>query len=166
MSEPQHERRATDYALERRIDGLDMKIDKVDARVEAASRETKSAIEMLVQVLEERAKASEQRWDMAGRQHQQAIDLLTSTVVKLEQNVSATQTQSDITEREVALIGARLEEQKKQADLEHKNILDKIGVSKDDLEATKENLRWISRLAVATALSMLGGVLVFVITHS
>ncbi len=147
------------YQLQRRIDQVDAKIDKVDAKVVAGANETKVGFDNLNRLLDERWKSMEQRYDMTDRQKQQSIDLLTQTVMRLEQGISATDTNVAMAAQEALLTKARLEDQKHQADAVHAEL-------RKDITHITDMLRWTSRAFWGAVITSGVGGMVYVFSQA
>jgi len=152
------DRRQPNVDLERRIDQVDSKVDRVGDRVEAVGNEMRSTLEMLMKQQDDHWKWFEQRSDMDSRNQKQAIELLTSSMVKVQQDVGSVETQVDMLERDQQVAATKLEGQKANADLVHDELLRRI-------EQITENLKWVTRTLVASLLTIGGGLVLFFVTH-
>jgi chromosome segregation ATPase len=141
------ERRHLDYQLERRIDKLDGKIDRVQQEVENSGEAMRGTLENLSKLIDERWKSMEQRFDLTGRQQQQSIELLSETAKRQEQQRSAMETELSLMESDLKV------EQTKREQLD--NRINSIG----------SNLAKLAWLVVGGLLTFIGSVGVYLVTH-
>jgi hypothetical protein len=90
-----------------------------DLRVQSSTEATKAAIDGLANVLNERWKAMEQRFDLTGRQQQQSIDLVVTTTQDIQLKESARETRLASVESDLKVLSTRVAEQKVGTEAQH-----------------------------------------------
>ena len=148
--------------LIRRIDQVEAKVDRLGlsmehmaeqskAGIEHIAKELRAAIEAVTGRYEDHIRLLEQRMDMGVREHQQSIQLLTSTVQKHEQEQSGAETQLQMLGTELVVL--------------KKDMTEVTG----DVAGISDALRWISRAVVGMLISGVGSLVVaailYVATH-
>lgn len=149
------------FELEKRIDQVDAKVQRVEDKVTASARETQMAFENLSRVLDERWKTVEQRIEMGRNEERQMLQLMTSAVVKLEQQQSATDTVVAMLTTEAQVMKTRVAALEHEAQTQIGNVetslqtqisnvdgalrAENATLSKN-LERTQGWLVWLSRL--------------------
>lgn len=146
MSTEDHRRNNDDNTIDRRVDRLDSKIERVGDQVENVGKEMRTALEMLIKQQDERWKWFEQRSDMGARNTDQSIELLTGTVVKMEQKSSSMETQVEMLSTDIQVLSTKTAEQKLLTDSLHTELLRRI-------EASSDSLKWVTRTLAASLLS-------------
>lgn len=141
MSDPT-ERREPSRELERGVDQLDAKVDRVGDQVENVGKEMRTALEALMKQQDDRWKWFEQRSDMDSRNQKQAIELLTASVVRLQQDVASAETQVQLVATDQRVLSTKLYEQKVGADQVHDEL-------KRRIDGMDESLKWARRVSIA-----------------
>src|SRR6478736_2028662 len=132
------ERREAVNSMGRRVDQLDAKIDRVGDSVQHVGKELRSALEMLITQQDDRWKWFEQRSEMDSRNQKQAIELLTSSVVRVQQEVASAETMVQLIETDGKVQAAKLVEQQRNATLIHEEQARRT-------EQIADNLKWVAR---------------------
>src|SRR5215217_1275989 len=125
-----------DIGIQRQVDQLEGKIDKLDTKVDSFAREVRVGMEGMTKLLDERWRSVEQRFDMSDRQQQQNIELLGAQVQRIELHQSGVETQQSL-----------LEGEQKVMKTEHDNL-------KTELASVKENLKWVVRTIVGAIIAI------------
>lgn len=133
--------------LVRRVDQVDSKVDMLNLKLDNMVEQIRLGIDAIVNRQEDRWKLVEQRLEMGTREQNQSIRLLTTMAEKTEKGNDALEQDVAKIRQDVALSNG------------HQSDTDK------QVEAIQNTLQWISRAVAGMLLTMIGTLLVFVLTH-
>lgn len=146
MTEP-NERREIELQVGKQVAQLEGKIERVGDQVHRLGEETRSALDLMMKQQTEQWKWYEKTTDMENRNLRQAIELLTTSTVKMQTDVGSLDTQVDMLAVDLKVSTATQIEQQKNGDLIHDELLRRI-------EALADTLKWVTRTFAAT---LMGG---------
>jgi hypothetical protein len=101
------------------VGALKNEVALLNQKVQSSTEATKAAIDGLANVLNERWKAMEQRFDLTGRQQQQSIDLVVATTADIQLKESARETRLASVESDLKVLSTRVAEQKVGTEAQH-----------------------------------------------
>jgi predicted nucleic acid-binding Zn-ribbon protein len=130
------ERRSENYELQKQVYGVDGKIARVEAKFDSFTT-----------VFDERWKSMEMRLELASRQQQQAIELVTGAVLRVDQRQSDLDARQGTLEKDIAL----LEKEAETADKRFGEL--------------KDSITWLVRAVVGMGLTILAAVVVAFLTR-
>jgi predicted nucleic acid-binding Zn-ribbon protein len=130
------ERRSENYELQKQVFGVDGKIARVEAKFDSFTT-----------VFDERWKSMEMRLELASRQQQQAIELVTGAVLRVDQRQSDLDARQGTLEKDIAL----LEKEAETADKRFGEL--------------KDSITWLVRAVVGMGLTILAAVVVAFLTR-
>lgn len=152
------ERRQNTVDLQVDLARVDAKVDRIEQKIDSGNEMVRATIKSLTDVLDERGRRMEQRFDLTERQQQQSIDLLQSANERFMANLGAMETKVNFLESDIKQLRTKLDEQKIGADNIHEGLA-------EETTELKTTMQWWTRSLALALITAVIAVAVFYIQH-